>query len=235
MKRSITISGNRIDYELTRKRVKNINLRISSDGVFVSAPRLVPVQTIEAFLHANAAMILRARERAQARRRISTETMDFAEGEWVPYLGRELPLRLREGTKNSAALCGGEIVLTVKDASDAAMCRKTMEKWLREECLRAVTACCEAVYPYFARRGVKFPELRLRKMTSRWGSCQPTKGVVTFNSSLISVPMDCVEYVAVHELAHFLRADHSAEFYAIVAALIPDWRARRERLNEYEP
>ena len=71
-------------------------------------------------------------------------------------------------------------------------------------------------------------------MKSRWGSCTPKTGVLTFNTRLVYVPEQCAEYVVVHEFCHFLYPNHSGKFYAAVAALLPDWRSRREELRKYE-
>ena len=233
MKRNIILNGRAVEYELERKKVKNLNLRVGADGVHVSADRRVPVYAVEDFMRRSSAFILRAIGRAESRQQLSPGKLDLAPGGAVPYMGEALPLTVRAGTKNRAESDGRSIVLTLKDPQDAELCRRVVEKWLRERCIETVTACCEAVYPYFAARGVKYPELRFRRMTSRWGSCQCAKGVLTFNTALICVPRECMEYVVVHEFAHFLRPDHSAYFYAEVERLIPDWKARRRALGAY--
>lgn len=234
MKKTIDLNGRTIEYELTRKRVKNINLRVRADGIHVSASRLVPLGIIESFLHRNAAYILKALDAAESREQTAPKALSFADGSTVPYLGASLPLSVRPGTKNRAELTDGAILLTVKDPGDGELRRKTMEKWLRERCIGELTELCRAVYPYFARRGVAYPELRFRRMSSRWGSCQPARGILTFNTALISVPRECMEYVVVHEFAHFLQPNHSALFYAEVEKLVPDWKKCRKGLGEYE-
>ena len=70
-------------------------------------------------------------------------------------------------------------------------------------------------------------------MTSRWGSCKPSAGRVTFARQLAEAPLPCVEYVVWHELTHFLHPDHSPAFYADLAAVLPDWKQRRQVLNAY--
>ena len=84
------------------------------------------------------------------------------------------------------------------------MKQKTVDKWIKEQCVSTLSLVCEAVYPKFQKYGVKFPMLKFRKMISRWGSCQPKRGILTFNISLIEAPMACIEYVVVHEFTHFL-------------------------------
>lgn len=233
MKRKIVLNGKTVEYELERKRVKNLNLRVRADGIYVSAARGVPVGAVEDFMRRNAAFILRAVERAGSREQISPAKLDFAPGDTVRYMGAAVPLAVRAGTVNRVEYDGQSITLTVREPGDTELRRRVMERWLRERCGETVRAACEAVYPYFAARGVSFPMLKFRRMSSRWGSCACTKGVITFNTALISVPRECMEYVVVHELAHFLHPDHSARFYAEVEALIPDRKERQRLLAAY--
>lgn len=234
MTKTIDLNGRKIEYELERKRVKNINLRVRADGVHVSASRLVPMAVIEGFMRSNADYILKALDRAESREKTAPKALDLTDGSTVPYMGRELPLTVIAGTRNRAELSGTGICLTVKEPEDEELRRKTMEKWLRERCIAEVTEICDMLYPYFLIRGVKYPELKFRRMTSRWGSCQPATGILTFNTALISVPRECMEYVVVHEFVHFLQPNHSALFYAEVEKLIPDWKKYRKALRGYE-
>lgn len=96
----------------------------------------------------------------------------------------------------------------------------------------------EAVRPMIAeleeRLGVRCAGVRLREMTSRWGSCQPATGMVTLNTRLACVPARCVRYVVAHELCHLLHANHSAAFYAELVRAIPDWQERKRELNGFD-
>ena len=90
---------------------------------------------------------------------------------------------------------------------------------------------CARVYPTFEAMGVAYPEIKLRRMTSRWGSCRPKTGVLTFNTGLIHADEACIEYVVTHEFCHFIHPDHSPAFHALMTRLMPDWRERKKRLN----
>ncbi|MGN1021640.1 MAG: M48 family metallopeptidase [Aristaeellaceae bacterium] len=84
------------------------------------------------------------------------------------------------------------------------------------------------------RMGVRAGSIRFREMVSRWGSCQTVTGNITLNLRLGLVPADCMEYVLVHELCHLLHPDHSAAFHAEMSCLLPDWEARKKRLNAFD-
>lgn len=76
------------------------------------------------------------------------------------------------------------------------------------------------------RIGRKIARVRVRKMQTRWGSCNHTKGYLNFSLSLIERDPRFVEYVVLHELAHLIHANHGADFYALIAQIMPDFRAR---------
>lgn len=89
----------------------------------------------------------------------------------------------------------------------------------------------DEVYPAFIPYGVKKPKLRVRTMKSCWGSCLVNKGIITLNRKLLMKPRECIEYVMVHELCHFIHPNHSKEFYKFMEQFMPDWRERKGRLN----
>ena len=95
-----------------------------------------------------------------------------------------------------------------------------------------ITDICKNVYPYFENRGISFPVIKFKKMVSRWGSCNFVKGIVTFNTALMYAPIECIEYVVIHEFCHFLQQNHSSLFYAEVEKLCPEHKKLRRILKE---
>ncbi len=100
-----------------------------------------------------------------------------------------------------------------------------------EEIKTYIFSFCEKAYPYFVQKGVKYPEIKFRKMTSRWGSCNTVKRILTFNINLMYTPPECAEYVVWHEWTHFLHANHSKAFYAELEKVCPDWKICRKKLK----
>ena len=235
MIRRIVLSGRPVDYELTRKRVKNLNLRVRSDGsVHVSAPHLVPQAAIDRFLTAQGGRILAAIDRVAARSAARPEPRQYADGESVYVWGEPIPLRIKQSGRASVSFDGRALTLTVRDTEDAEEKRRALDCWYRREAEEKLTALCRRFYPAFEARGVAWPELRFRKMRSRWGSCQPKKGVICLNTRLAALPEPCAEYVVVHEFCHFFQPNHSSAFYAEVSRLLPDWAERRALTRRWE-
>ena len=105
----------------------------------------------------------------------------------------------------------------------------------REDALALFTQVSDAVFPLFAQvlNGQR-PVLKVRQMKTRWGVCVPAKRQITFSLRLAEKPRAAVEYVVLHEYAHFVRADHSPAFWAVVARYMPDYKARRRLLAPSE-
>ena len=224
-------NGREFEYELERKHVKNINVRIKPERIYVSADYTVPLEYIERFLLSKGDYIFRALEKYNEGK-YPPMRGTYEDGDIIYILGQRYVLNLEKG-KNGARIEAEKIILSCLSPGEHALRRRIMEKWLRQSCERIFPRVMEAIYPAFEIYGVRFPQIYLRKMKARWGSCRPARGAVTFNTELIHVPEKCMQYVAAHELTHFLQPDHSKRFYEKLEAVMPDWKERRALLEEY--
>ena len=229
----ILLDEKEVQYNLERKKVKNINLRIKPDGsIYVSANNLVSQEKIEKFLIEKSEFIFKALEHYREIQKYAAKPKQYVDGEHFKICGHDLRLKVSQGTKNYVENDGVYIKLTVKNINDFELKQKTMDKWIKEQCVSTISMVCEAVYPKFQKYGVKFPMLKFRKMISRWGSCQPKRGILTFNISLIEAPIACIEYVVVHEFTHFLKTNHSKKFYTQLTMFMTDWVERKKILEK---
>jgi predicted metal-dependent hydrolase len=87
------------------------------------------------------------------------------------------------------------------------------------------------LYPIVQAHGVKMPSVSVRSMKTRWGSCSVQRGSIRLNSHLRFAPLESIDYVVLHELAHFLYPNHSKDFYGFIERHMPDWKQRREYLK----
>lgn len=222
-----------ISYVLTRKQVKYINLRIKSNGeVAVSAHRRVPATYVDKFVESKAPFILEALERVEKRRE---ETGDrphnYETGEIFRLLGRDYTLVVEEAGLEEIFFRGDSLVLWTKWPDHYPHKKNMMEKWMRFFTQKTFSEIIDWAYPQFDPYGAPYPVWTVRTMTSRWGSCQPQTGKITLNSKLIFYPKEAIEYVVVHEFAHFAHPDHSRAFWALVAEIMPDYKERKKLLN----
>lgn len=102
----------------------------------------------------------------------------------------------------------------------------------QEELVEKIHHFCMELSPYYREKGIQFPKIKFRKMTSQWGNCRPKQGILTFNRKLCYVPEDCVRYVVCHEWTHFLVPNHSEEFYRELSKICPQWKEKRKELKE---
>ncbi len=223
-----------ITYLLTRKAVKNINVRIKPDGrVLVSANSRIPVSVIDAFIKEKQAFILSALARYEEKRKLSEEApRKYVSGEEYHLFGKSFLLEVEETEPETVCMDGAFIFLRVRDKDDFARKERMMAEWMKEYTVNTFQELIDEAYGVFERYGVPYHRLRVRDMTSRWGSCQTVKGIITLNSRLAKAPRRCVEYVAVHEFAHFVHPNHSRQFWELVAEVMPDWKERRRELAD---
>jgi hypothetical protein len=80
--------------------------------------------------------------------------------------------------------------------------------------------------------GVTVERLYVQQMKTKWGSCNPRAGTIRLNTELAKKPKECLEYIVIHEMAHLLEPTHNARFIALMDRFMPNWRLRRDRLNQ---
>ncbi len=226
----LRISG--IDVLVERKRVKNIRLRICPpDGsVRVSAPLRTGTASVEAMVVDKLDWIEKHRRRYSAATPLSS--LEYVSGE-VHYLrGEPLTLRLvpSTGRFKVEATAGSELVLRGPVHARLSERAAALERWHRSEARREAERLVALWEP---RLGVSVAALGLKRMTTRWGTCNPRARRVWLNVELIKRPPDCFEYVVVHELAHILVPDHSPRFWAVVARQLPGYRSARAELDRW--
>lgn len=229
----ITAEGCKINYILTRKNVKNINLRIKKDGkVSVSANRYVPIHIIENFIKAKADFILKAINKYTEIDKNAVKQKEFIDGEIIKLLDKNLLLKVSEGNIEGLQAFEGYLHMTVKDKNNYERKKALFSKWTDKQCLILFNEIARSIYTYFEKYGISYPVIKIRSMTTRWGSCQPKKGIITLNKALLELPRCCIEYVILHEFSHFIHPNHSKKFYAFVENLMPDWKERKLRLKQ---
>ena len=233
MIKRIKLLDREIEYDLQRKRVKNINLRIKPDKtITVSANPRVPENRIEKFIIDKQEFILRAIEKYDKAQASLPKPKQYIDGETVKVFGQDLTLKVFLSKKNYVEMGEPFINLYVKDENDFSLKKKILDKWLYNQVEEIVISICEKVYPLFKKHCDDFPTIKFRKMTSRWGSCNFVHEILTFNYALINAPIECVEYVVYHEFTHFIEPNHSKKFYLALSNFLPEYKERKKKLQK---
>lgn len=230
--KSILLGSRLVTYTMTRKRIKNLNLRVRADGtVAVSAPLRVSDREVEAFVQNHSDFLLSALERFEKRLQNTPTPHIFADGERLCVFGETLDIRVLAGKRICGACDGKTLFLTVKDPVDETQRRRAAEQWATAFLAETVTKICTRAERDFEPYKIPRPTVKFRRMKSRWGSCNPRQATLTFNYALIGAPIEAVEYVVYHEFAHLIYPNHSPAFYKQVAFFLPDWKERRTMLK----
>jgi len=150
------------------------------------------------------------------------------ESHW--FLGRRLRLRVHEqaGPPRVAVRGIAAIDLTVRPGTDAAEREAILSRWHREQLKGLIPLLLEK---WQAALGVQVADWGIKRMKTRWGSCNPATRRVWFNLELAKKPVQCLEYIVAHELTHLLERHHDAGFTALLDRLMPQWPHYRDLLN----
>ena len=234
-KRVVKGKEKELEYLLIRKSVKNLNMRVKPEGtIIVSANPLVSARYVDRFVLSHEETIIKALNKYEKLRQNTQKPLCYESGEKVLFLGKQLHLLLEVSKVEGVDIFGDFLNLRVKDISDFARKERVMKKWFAKMQREVFLQICDEIYPLFQTYGVKYPLVKIRSMKSRWGSCQPTKGIITLNAKMIAAPREAIEYVVLHEFAHFIHPNHSKDFYALVEKFMPDWKQRKAMLNGIE-
>jgi predicted metal-dependent hydrolase len=221
-----TIEAGGLRARLLRSSRRSISLQIEPDlGLLMRAPLDEPRASIEAFLARKGAWVRRHRARLERIRELDPEPR-WADGSSVPYLGRRVELRVAraKGDRGGARFADPGIVAAVPDPADGAAVRRAVERLLVREAARLFPRLLEECLAHPRAKGLPRPKLRLRSMKTRWGSCDTAKVIVTLNVRLLRFPVEVIESVVYHELAHLRYRGHGERFYALLGGLCPRWK-----------
>ena len=155
MIRTVTLGGRSVSYELIRKNVKNINLRIYPDGkVKVSANAKVPTETVERFILSRSEFILGALQRFEAKSETAIEEKYYENNDSVRILGEILTLKVFRGNENRAVRQDSELCLFVKDEGDRELKEKTLDAYLKNELFGKIQEILPEVVARFSSFGI---------------------------------------------------------------------------------
>lgn len=215
-------------FDLYLSRRKTMTLRVRPDGLLtVDAPTGLALHRIYAFVLSRSAWIVRHQARV-SQRAAAQPPRQYLTGESWSYLGQEYALRVESGDQERVDLSGAQIVVTVPQASQVPL---ALRAWYLARARRVFYERMAALAPRVAPLGITPPQsITIRQMTSKWGSCSG-KGRVTLNLKLVQLSVDLIDYVLLHELCHLRELNHSAKYYALLAAVLPDWKDYRHALN----
>jgi predicted metal-dependent hydrolase len=224
---NISVRG--IPIDIVYKDIKNLHIGVypPAGRVRVAAPaRLDDEQVRLAVIH-RLSWIKRQRSQFQDATRQTPREMVSGESHYV--WGRRLRLRVVERPGAAHVEVDGErLLLYMPKGSDQAARTTVLQRWQRSELRRTVPPLISRWEPVIGRSVAQWG---IRRMKTKWGSCNREAGSILINLELAKKHPDSLEYVVVHEMAHFQERNHGERFAKLMDSLMPDWQVRRNALN----
>jgi len=216
--------------QILRKPIKNLHLGVypPNGRVRVAVPMSVNDTAVRLAVINKLGWIKRQQRQFAAQPRQSAR--EWVSGETHYFQGRPYRLRLIEGARYGTVKVANRSSLHLHMPSQSTQSQRdsVMQNWYRQQLQETIPGLLEKWVPIM---GVKPREWGIRKMKTKWGSCNAEAGRVWLNLELAKKPIRCLEYLLVHELAHLIERKHNARFISIMDRCMPNWRLHKKELN----
>lgn len=226
--RQITVHG--LPVSVVRKAIKNLHL-----GVYPPHGRVrvaVPLRISDDAVRLAVISKLRWIKRQQARfkTQLRQSRREMVSGESHYFLGQRYRLRVstREGAGTVLVRNSSTIELHVRPETSAEQRERVLQRWYRDQLKALIPPLLEK---WQETLGVRVADWRVKRMKTRWGTCNAKARRIWLNLELAKKPVQCVEYIIAHELAHLIEPSHNGRFIAMMDEHVPQWRLLRAELN----
>ena len=228
LKHTITVSG--INVQIVRKDIKNLHLAVypPNGHVRVAVPDNVTDDNVRLAVVSKLSWIKKQQQDFKEQPR-QTERK-YISGECHYYFGKRYRLEVieREGKPEVRHLRSGKLKLFVKPDTSVVTKEKLITEWYRGQLKETIPSLLEKWQP---KVGKKAADWGIKKMRTKWGSCNIEQRRIWLNLELAKKPLECLEYIVVHELIHLHERNHNERFKMLMDTLLPNWQARRKLLN----
>ncbi len=225
---NITISGISIDVQ--KKNIKNMHLQVKPpDGhVVISAPSSIDNKAIEIFARTNIDWTRKQIEKFQEQSRCAKR--QYVSGETMFIWGKQYYLKfVPSNRKNSFKIEGDNIILSMREKSTV----KQRENYVREQYRIMLKKEIQRLLPKWEKiTSLNCDSWQTKYMLTRWGTCNTEKKKLWFNLQLAQKPIECLDYVILHELIHLIERTHNSTFTSYMDLYMKNWRTVRKQLNE---
>jgi hypothetical protein len=211
-----------IAVDVVRKDIKNVHLSVHppSGRVTISAPSRLSLDTIRVFAISKLGWIRQRQQKFQKQERETPREYLNRESHYV--WGHRYLLKVIEVDESpSVEASHRRMILRTRPGSDRAKKQDLLEAWYREQ-LKEVLPPLVAKWERLM--GAKVARIFVRRMKTKWGSCNPRAHTIRLNTALAKKPRECLEYIVVHEMVHLLEPTHNGRFVALMDQFMPKWR-----------
>jgi predicted metal-dependent hydrolase len=224
----LTVAG--IDIDVVYKDIKHLHIGVYPPlgRVRVAAPQRLDDDGVRLAVIERLPWIKKQRAQLHDAPRQSEREMVTGESHYLWGIRHRLRVLQRPGRAH-VEVDGDRLLLYVPDGTDPQQRRSLLDRWYRQQ-LRA--AIPDLIAKWEPALDVSVPRWSIRRMKTKWGSCNRETRHIWFNVELAKKHPDCLEYILVHEMTHYLERNHGERFTTLMDQFLPDWRVRRDQLNE---
>ena len=217
------------EIEVTFKAIKNLHLSVHPPNgrVTISSPDFYDLEKVKIYAASKWGWIKKEQQKFINQARETPRQYVTQESHCL--FGKRHLLKVIQGDKNQVIKKGNKLQLFVKDLDDVALKRKTLYQFYRKQLRQELE---KLILEYIHIAGSPIPGYRIRAMKTKWGSCASNANQLWFNIELAKKPLDCIEYIVVHELVHILERNHNKNFIMLMNRYLPNWRIQKKILNE---
>jgi predicted metal-dependent hydrolase len=218
-----------IKIEVTFKDIKNVHLSVHPPfgNVTLSSPAEHSIEKIRTYLITKITWIRKQQKKILEQDRESSH--EFISRESHYFLGKRYLMKITESVQPSIKLHHDIIELFSPKTYTADQKEKQLYNWYKKE---LIVVLGKYTLFYCKKMNVTFDNYHIRKMKTKWGSCNSDKNIINFNIELVKKPVECIEYIVVHEMVHLLVRNHNQDFIILMDKFLPNWRSLKQRLNE---
>lgn len=219
-----------IPVEVVRKDIKNLHLGVypPSGRVRVAAPRRLDDEAVRLAVISRLAWIRRQQDKFEQQVRQSERELVTGESQYFEGRRYRLDVIEQNSSPTVRVTTATTMALRVRAGTSAEERQGLLNRWYRERLREQLPGLLDKWQP---RVGVTVAEVRIRRMKTRWGTCNASAQRIWLNLELAKKPAACLEYILVHEMIHLLERHHNERFRELMDSLMPTWRMRREELN----
>jgi predicted metal-dependent hydrolase len=230
-KRTVLIASEEVEVDIVRSSRRTVALYVRPGGtLLIRAPWFVPGYSLIQFINQKSSWITKQRERLRDVQPVAGTIM-VEDGSKILFLGREITLRIKNGTTGKAVLNNDSLVITVNRKVSAEKITAAVDAWYLGEAKRYLTARTTELAAINSAVLPRPVNVATRKMKRRWGTCH-NNGTIWLNRELIKKDPELIDYVIIHELCHLVHHNHGRQYYALLASIIPGYREIRKKLRQ---
>lgn len=224
----LTIRG--IDIDVVYKDIKNLHIAVHPPmgRVRVAAPRRLDDDQVRLAVIQRLPWIRRQQDKLRSAERQSEREMVTGESHYVWGVRRRLKVVERPGPAH-VEIDRDRLMLYVSPDRNVEQRRNVLDTWYRAQLREAIPGLMST---WESRLDTRVPDWGIRRMRTKWGTCNRETRRLTFNVELAKKHPDCLEYIVVHEMMHYFERNHGERFTKRMDGAMPDWRVRRSLLNE---